>query len=80
MNNMSQTPQDKPESDLPNGLSQPAQRALAEAGYSRLEQLTEVSEAEIKKLHGLGPHALKLLNNALSTKGLSFAAKKQKSK
>ncbi len=43
------------ESDLPIGLSAPAQRALVGAGYVRLEQLTRVSEAELKKLHGVGP-------------------------
>ena len=64
------------ESDLPAGLSRPTQRALAGAGYWRLEQLTEVSEAEIKRLHGIGPNALEKLRRALSTKGLSFADEK----
>ena len=35
---------DEPESDLPAGLSKPARRALAAAGYARLEQFTAVSE------------------------------------
>lgn len=61
------------ESDLPTGLSAPARRALVGAGYMRLEQLTSTSEAEIKRLHGIGPNALKLLRNALAAKGLSFA-------
>ena len=64
------------ESDLPAGLSAPARRALNGAGYVRLEQLTRVSEAELKKLHGLGPHGINLLRNALNAKGLSFAEKK----
>ena len=38
------------ESDLPIGLAKPAQRALAAAGYRRLEQLSQVSEAELAKL------------------------------
>src|SRR5215469_4052273 len=70
----------KRESDLPAGLSRPAQRALAGADYWRLEQLTEVSEAEIKQLHGIGPKALEQLRRALSTKGLSFADEKGKKK
>ena len=61
------------ESDFPTGLSAPARRALAGAGYSRLEQLARVSEADIKRLHGIGPNALKQLRNALEAKGLSFA-------
>ncbi len=46
------------ESDLPNELSKPAQRALVEAGYGRLEQQTDLSEAEVKQLHGVGPKAI----------------------
>ncbi len=64
---------DQQESDLPMGLSRPARRALVEAGYWRLEQLTEPSEAEVKQLHGVGPKALDQLRRALSTNGLSFA-------
>lgn len=61
------------ESDLPTGLSQPAQRALAGAGYNRLEQLTRVSEKEILALHGMGPKGIRLLREALAEKGWSFA-------
>jgi hypothetical protein len=59
--------------NLPAGLSKPAQRALAAAGYTRLEQLAEVSEAELKKLHGMGPKAIGLLRTALAERDLSFA-------
>jgi hypothetical protein len=64
---------DEPETDFPTGLSKPAQRALAGAGYVRLEQLTTVREAELLKLHGMGPKALRLLRRALEARGLSFA-------
>jgi len=47
-----------PESDLPTELASPARRALAGAGYTRLEQFTQVSEDEVLKLHGMGPKAL----------------------
>lgn len=63
---------EQPDSDFPK-LSAPAQRALAGAGYSRLEQLTKVKVADIKKLHGLGPTTIVALRKALSEKGLSFA-------
>jgi hypothetical protein len=62
-----------PESDLPAGLAAPARRALAGAGFHRLAQLSKVSEAEIKQLHGIGPNALKQLRAALKAQGLSFA-------
>ena len=61
------------ESDLPIELATPARRALVGAGYLRLEQLTKVSEAEIKQLHGIGPNAIAKLRRALGAKGLSFA-------
>ena len=64
------------ESEFPTGLSAPARRALNGAGYVRLEQLTRVSEAELKKLHGMGPKAINLLRSALNDKGLSFAGEK----
>jgi hypothetical protein len=54
------------------GLSNPARRALASAGYTRLEQLSAVTEAEIGKLHGVGPNALTKLRSALAARGLSF--------
>ena len=61
------------QSDFPAGLSAPARRALDGAGYVHLEQLNRVSEAELKKLHGMGPKAINLLRSALEEKGLSFA-------
>ncbi len=64
---------DEPESDLPTGLAKPARRALAAAGYVRLEQLTEVSEVEIMELHGMGPSAMERLRSALAARGQGFA-------
>jgi hypothetical protein len=61
------------ESDLPSGLSAPARRALAGAGYWRLEQLTALSERDILRLHGMGPKALEQLRRALGAHALSFA-------
>ena len=57
---------------LPRGIGAPATRALAGAGYSRLEQLTQVTEAELAKLHGVGPRALRILGEALATSGRGF--------
>jgi hypothetical protein len=63
------------DSDFPTGLASPARRALAGAGYTRLEQLAAVCEAEIKALHGIGPNAIEQLRQALAEKGLSYAVK-----
>ncbi|MEW6240060.1 MAG: DNA-binding protein [Chloroflexota bacterium] len=60
------------ESDFPK-LASPALRALAGAGYTRLEQLTKVTEAELSQLHGMGPNALTRLRQALKERGWSFA-------
>lgn len=65
----------QPQSDLPEKLSQPAQRALAGAGIQNLKQLSKFSEKEIKELHGIGPNAMKKLSESLAAKGLSFAKK-----
>jgi DNA-directed RNA polymerase alpha subunit len=63
----------KLDSELPAKLSKPAQRALTAAGYSRLEQFTTLREAEVLKLHGMGPKAMDQIRQALAAKGLSFA-------
>ena len=63
----------KQQDDFPEGLSRPARRALAGAGYVRLEQLAEVGEDEVSGLHGMGPKALNQLRRALADRGLTFA-------
>jgi hypothetical protein len=63
--------------DFPPRLAQPALRALAGAGYTRLEQLTRVTEADLLKLHGMGPKALGLIREALKARGLAFAKPKE---
>ena len=75
---MTTKPSDQSENDLPSGLSQPAQRALAGAGIQSLKQLSKFTETEIKQLHGIGPNAMGKLHRALEAKGLSFVDKKQK--
>lgn len=70
---MTQHKHEESKSDLPAGLAKPAQRALAGAGYLRLEQLAKLSAADLKRLHGMGPKALEQLRSALADKGLSFA-------
>jgi ERCC4-type nuclease len=68
--------QNELQSNFPK-VGAPALRALAGAGYERLEQLANVSEAELKKLHGMGPSGIATLRKALEAQGLSFADKKK---
>ncbi len=58
--------------DFPR-TSQPALRALLAAGYTRLDQLTAVNEADLLKLHGMGPKAIRILRETLAARGQSFA-------
>jgi hypothetical protein len=62
-----------PEDGLPDGLSQPARRALVGAGYLRIEQLASATEEELMGLHGMGPRAMDLLRKELKAHNLSFA-------
>ena len=67
---------DPQDHDFPK-TSQPALRALLAAGYTRLEQLTQVSEAELLQLHGMGPKAMRILRETLNERGWSFAPAKK---
>ena len=59
------------QSDLPK-LAGPAQRALAGVGITGLEQLANLHESELARLHGIGPNALQTLRQVLEEKGLTF--------
>jgi uncharacterized protein YdhG (YjbR/CyaY superfamily) len=63
---------EQPRTDFPSGIGNPARNALEHAGYSKLKQLTKVTEAELGQLHGMGPKALGILRQTLETKGWSF--------
>jgi hypothetical protein len=53
-------------------LSRPAQRALAHAGIHNLSGLPAWREADIAKLHGIGPNALAKLKEMMAGQQLSF--------
>jgi hypothetical protein len=58
--------------DLPRGIGAPAIRALAGAGYTEQAQLDGVPEADLLRLHGVGPRATALLRAALWANGRSL--------
>lgn len=66
---------DKPASTHPNaaafpaGLSGPALRALAQARVRSMSDLVKWSEADLERLHGMGPKALRTLKAALAEQG-----------
>ena len=60
------------ETGFPKGIGAPATRALTGAGYTDLRQLAGVPAAELKRLHGMGPKALRLLQEALEQQGRSL--------
>jgi len=59
------------ETELPK-LAAPARRALAGAGIASLEQLAQMTEVEVRALHGMGPSALRTLKTVLQERGLAF--------
>jgi len=59
--------------DLPGGLGKAAERALAAAGITSLDQLAGLATSELEAVHGIGPKAIGLLRAALEERGLTFA-------
>jgi DNA-directed RNA polymerase alpha subunit len=62
----------KPDSGFLARLSAPARRALETNGITTLQQLSQFSEKDILKYHGMGPASLPKLKAALEEEGLSF--------
>ena len=59
------------DTDLPK-IGAPATRALTAIGITRLEQVADRRESELLALHGFGPRALRILNEALAARGQSI--------
>ena len=54
---------------LPN-IGSPATRALAEHGVTTLEEAARWSRRDLLALHGVGPRAVRILDEALVEAGL----------
>jgi predicted RecB family nuclease len=65
----------KPAAGFAALLAAPARRALENAGIKTLQQLAQKTEAEILKLHGMGPSSIPKLRQALKAEGLTFSKK-----
>jgi hypothetical protein len=51
-------------------IGKPATRALTAAGYGDLRRLAGASRAELAALHGVGPKALRIIDEELERHGL----------
>ena len=58
--------------ELPK-IGAPATRALSNAGYTSLRQLAGVPRAELARLHGMGPKALRIIEDNLAEQGLRLS-------
>ena len=68
------TPQDAAvPTEYPHRLGRTARRELAVHGYTRYDQLAGVTAAEVLSIHGVGPKAIRILEEELAARGLSFA-------
>ncbi len=59
--------------ELTPRLGKVARRELAASGYTRYEQLSGVSSKELLRIHGVGPKAIRILEEELAALGLAFA-------
>ena len=58
--------------ELPR-ISAPALRALDNAGYRTLRQLADTPRRQLAELHGMGPKALTIIEQALAEHGLQLS-------
>lgn len=65
----------KPQSGFLSKLSSPARNALIHEGIVTLQQLSNFSEKEILKIHGIGPASLPSLRASLEENGLTLKNK-----
>jgi predicted flap endonuclease-1-like 5' DNA nuclease len=52
------------------GIGRPATRALEAQGITTLEQVAGTSRRDLLALHGVGPKAVRILDEALAAAGL----------
>ena len=57
---------------FPRSIGRPATAALLDAGYTDLAQLDGLPEAELRRMHGVGPKAVAVLRQALAERGLAL--------
>lgn len=56
---------------LPN-IGKPAENTLKTIGFTTIEQVSTLDKATLSKMHGVGPKAIKILEQALADHNLTF--------
>jgi len=56
--------------ELPTTIGRPATRALTDAGITSLALVVQRPRSELLALHGVGPKAIRLLEEAVVEQGL----------
>ena len=64
--------ENKPQSGFLSKLSSPARNALVHEGIDTFHKLSQYTQKEILKLHGIGPASIPIMKNHLEKEGLSF--------
>jgi hypothetical protein len=58
--------------ELTPRIGRPATAAITLAGYTTYASLARVTAKELLALHGVGPKAIRILEEELETRGLAF--------
>lgn len=66
------TPDVRPVGDLPDAIGKTAARELALHGITSLAKVSRRSKRELLAIHGVGPKAVRLLEDALTKVGRGF--------
>ncbi|MEV6285464.1 hypothetical protein [Kribbella sp. NPDC051770] len=61
-----------PATEFTRRIGKVADRELALNGYTTYEQLTSVTPKELLAIHGVGPKAIRILEEELTALGLAF--------
>lgn len=61
------------ESELPTSMGNVARRELAVHGLTRLDQFDGASEKHLRAIHGVGPKAIRILQEHLYAAGMALA-------
>jgi DNA-directed RNA polymerase alpha subunit len=62
----------KKQPDFPFKLAAPALRALSRAGIYAIADFADWAEADVKKLHGIGPSAITAIKKNMAENGIRF--------
>jgi hypothetical protein len=57
---------------FPRAMGRPANAALVAHGITTMEQVAELTVGELAAMHGVGPKAIRILEEELAASGLSL--------